>query len=115
MKTSCEVTEDTHPAEPGHSQCDGGFEVIRTLLGQSGNKAGGCCYYSLKTDGHTFIQKTQTQYFIILGSCVSGASKWALRQWWGRGNETEAVYQIDILILHSMYYILLRTIVIVYC
>lgn len=51
------IQKETHSAEPGHSQRDGCFEVIRTLLGQSCNKAGGCCYHSLKTVTHTPLNK----------------------------------------------------------
>lgn len=47
---------DTHPAESGHRQRDGRFEVFRTLLGQSGDEAGGSCHHSLQTK-HTHIYK----------------------------------------------------------
>lgn len=50
------IQNDTHSAEPGHSQGDGCFEVVGTLLGQSGDQAGGCRYDSLKTDTHTVVE-----------------------------------------------------------
>lgn len=48
MKTWCKSTADAHPAQPGYSQWDGGLEVVRTLLSQSSDEAGGCCYHSLQ-------------------------------------------------------------------
>lgn len=42
------LRSDTHPAESGHRQRHGRFEIIRTLLGQPADEAGGRRHHPLK-------------------------------------------------------------------